>query len=78
MTSEGMRGDGFSRRRLLRVAMVGGGSATLAAILAACGEAQVVTKEVPVEIEVIKEVPVDRVVVQQVPVEVEVVRAVPI
>ena len=72
MPSEDTRGRGVSRRQLLRVAVLGSGSATLAAILAACGETQVVTKEVPVEIETIKEVPVDRVVVQEVPVEVEV------
>ena len=65
--------SGFSRRRVLRGAVVGvTGSAGLA-VLAACGETQVVTKEVPVETTVIKEVPVEKIVreteVREVPVE---------
>ncbi len=56
-----MRGS-MTRRRLLRA----GGGAMLGTAgvvaLAACGETQVVTKEIPIETTVIKEVPVDRIV----------------
>ena len=62
----------ISRRRLLRVGGVGLGAAG-ALTLAACGETQVVTKEVPVETIVVKEVPVETVVtkteIKEVPVE---------
>ena len=65
--------SGISRRRMLRGAVVGvTGSAGLA-VLAACGETQVVTKEVPIETTVIKEVPVEKIVreteIREVPVE---------
>ncbi len=73
-----------TRRHLLRAAVLGGGSATLAAILAACGEAEVVEKTVTVTVtevkEVIKEVPVETVVtkevIKEVPVETVVTREV--
>jgi len=63
-----------SRRRLLQGAAAGLFGAAGAAVLAACGETQVVTKEVIKEVqvetvvtkEVIKEVPVERVVTQEV------------
>ena len=58
-----------TRRRLLSA----GAGVAGAVALAACGETQIVTKEVPVETIVIKEVPVEKVVVQteikEVPVE---------
>jgi len=63
----------MTRRRLLRVGGSLGLGAAGAAVLAACGETQVVTKEVPVETTVIKEVPVEKIVreteVKEVPVE---------
>ena len=73
-----------TRRHLLRAAVLGGGSATLAAILAACGEAEVVEKTVTVTVtevkEVVKEVPVETVVtkevIKEVPVETVVTREV--
>ncbi|MBM3274741.1 MAG: extracellular solute-binding protein, partial [Candidatus Sericytochromatia bacterium] len=49
-----------TRRRILGLMAAGLGATTLAA----CGEAQVVTKEVPVEKTVVKEVPVEKVVTQ--------------
>ncbi len=55
-----------SRRKLLKA---GGGAAlgiSGAAILAACGETQVVTREVPVEKVVVQEVPVEKVVTREV------------
>ena len=71
---------GMTRRQLLRAAMLGGGSATLAAILAACGEAEVVEKTVTVTVtevkEVIREVPVETIVTKEVPVETVVVKEV--
>ena len=55
--------DKLSRRRLLRLAAVAGGTTTVGVLLAACGETQiverVVTREVPVEKIVEKEVPVE-------------------
>ncbi len=67
-----------SRRMMLRV----GGGAAGAIVLAACGETQIVTREVPVETTVIKEVPVERIVTQtqikEVPVEKVVVKEVPV
>ena len=70
-----------TRRTLIRSLGVGAVSASAAAVLAACGETQVVTvekvveKEVPVEKTVVKEVPVETVVtkevVKEVPVEVQ-------
>ena len=64
----------LSRRRMFRLAAAAGGTATVAMILGACGETEVVTKEVikevPVETvvtkEVIKEVAVEKVVTQEV------------
>ena len=53
-----------NRRRLLRLAAAGGGTAVGLAVLAGCGETQIVT-ETKIQ-EVIKEVPVDRVVTQEV------------
>ena len=61
----------ISRRRLLAAAVGAAGATTLAA----CGEGQIVTKEVPVEKIVVKEVPVEKLVtvektvVKEVPVE---------
>jgi ABC-type glycerol-3-phosphate transport system substrate-binding protein len=69
----------ISRRGAVRLMAVGAGSVTGLAVLAACGEAQVVTvekiitKEVPVEKIVVKEVPVDRVVTKVVTKEVPVI-----
>ena len=70
-----------TRRTLIRSLGVGAVGASTAALLAACGETQVVTvdrvveKEVPVEKTVVKEVPVETVVtkevVKEVPVEVQ-------
>ena len=60
-----------TRRKVIRALGVGSLGAS-AAILAACGETQVVTvekiveKEVPVEREVIKEVPVQQIVTKEV------------
>jgi len=53
---------GLSRRRLMRVSLIGGAGFTALAALAGCGGTQIVEKEV-VKI-VTKEVPVDRVVTQ--------------
>ena len=52
----------MTRRQVLKALGVGGLGAGGAALLAACGETQVVTKEVPVETIVVKEVPVETVV----------------
>ena len=52
----------ITRRRVL----IGASGAMSAIALAACGETQVVTKEVPVERVVVKEVPVETIVTQQV------------
>jgi len=57
----------LARRQLLTAAAAGAVGATGAVILAACGEAQVVTKEV--ERIVTKEVPVEKIVTKEVPVE---------
>ena len=58
-----------SRRSL--IAMLAGGTATI--LLAACGETQIVTREVPIETTVIKEVPVETIVtateIKEVPVD---------
>ena len=54
-----------TRRTLIRSLGVGAVSASAAAVLAACGETQVVTVEKVVE----KEVPVEKTVVKEVPVE---------
>ena len=63
----------ISRRHMLRGAAAGATGIAGLAALAACGETQVVTKEVPVETTVIKEVPVEKIVreteVREVPVE---------
>ena len=64
----------MTRRHLLRGAALGAFGAAGAAVLAACGETQVVTKEVIKEVqvetvvtkEVIKEVPVEKIVTQEV------------
>ena len=65
--------DKFSRRKALRALALAGGSGVTVAVLAGCGETQVVT-ETKIQ-EVIKEVPVDRVVTkivkEEVAVEVE-------
>ena len=52
----------ITRRRLLSA----GAGVAGAVALAACGETQIVTKEVPIETTVIKEVPVDKIVTQTV------------
>ena len=52
----------ISRRHMLRGAAAGAAGLAGVAALAACGETQVVTKEVPVETTVIKEVPVEKIV----------------
>ncbi len=63
----------ISRRHMLRGAAAGATGLAGVAALAACGETQIVTKEVPVETTVIKEVPVEKIVreteVREVPVE---------
>ena len=63
----------MSRRSLLQAGFLIGGATATAAILAACGEPQVVekivTQEIVVTKEVIKEVEVERVVTQEVQVE---------
>ncbi|MYD94529.1 MAG: hypothetical protein F4Y02_12740, partial [Chloroflexi bacterium] len=65
--------SGMTRRRLLRAGGGMGLGAAGIAVLAACGETQVVTKEVPVEKVVVKEVPVEKIVrqteIKEVPVE---------
>ena len=74
----------MTRRHLLRGAALGAFGAAGAAVLAACGETQVVTKEVIKEVqvetvvtkEVIKEVPVEKIVTQEVIKEVPVERVV--
>ena len=74
----------MTRRHLLRGAALGAFGAAGAAVLAACGETQVVTKEVIKEVqvetvvtkEVIKEVPVEKIVTQEVIKEVPVERLV--
>ncbi|MCY3748865.1 MAG: ABC transporter substrate-binding protein [Chloroflexi bacterium] len=62
-----------SRRAVIRTGLAGLAGGVGAAALAACGETQVVTKEVPVEKTVVKEVPVEKIVreteVKEVPVE---------
>ena len=72
----------MTRRGLLRASGVGALGGAGAVVLAACGETQVVTKEVPVETTVIKEVPVERIVTQtqikEVPVERIVIKEVPV
>jgi len=55
---------GLTRRQAMRLFAATGATAGAAAVLAACGETQVVTKEVPVEKTVVKEVPVEKVVTQ--------------
>lgn len=63
----------ISRRHMMRGAAAGAAGVAGLAALAACGETQVVTKEVPVETTVIKEVPVEKIVreteIREVPVE---------
>ncbi len=63
----------MTRRRLLRAGSGLGLGAAGAAVLAACGETKIVTKEVPVETTIIKEVPVETIVtktqIKEVPVE---------
>ena len=54
----------LSRRSILRAGGAAAAGAAGVAILAACGETQVVTKEVPVEKTIIKEVPVEKIVTQ--------------
>ena len=54
-----------SRRHLLRLIGVGAVGVAGVPVLMACGDTQVVTKEVPIETTVIKEVPVERVVIQE-------------
>ena len=65
--------NALSRRELLRILAAGSIGASGAITLAACGETQVVTREVPVETVVVKEVPVETVVtkteIKEVPVE---------
>ena len=62
-----------TRRRMLRASAAASLGLGGAVVLAACGETQVVTKEVPVERLVVKEVPVETVVtkteIKEVPVE---------
>ena len=57
--------DKLSRRRLLRLAAVAGGTTTVGVLLAACGETQIVERVVT------REVPVERIIEKEVPVEVE-------
>ena len=74
----------ITRRALIRSLGVGAVSASAAAMLAACGEAQVVTvekiveKEVPVERVVEKEVPIQQIVTKEVVKEVPVEKQVPV
>ncbi|MBM4437026.1 MAG: carbohydrate ABC transporter substrate-binding protein [Actinobacteria bacterium] len=56
----------LTRRVLLRGVGAVSTTAAAAVVLAACGEAKVVTKEVPVEKVVVKEVPVEKVVTKEV------------
>ncbi len=58
--------NGVSRRALVRMAGTGALGAAGVALWAACGDTQVVTKEVPVERVVVKEVPAEKIVTQQV------------
>ncbi len=64
---------GLTRRRLIRTMGASMLGASSVAILAACGEVQTVTEQVPVEKIVVKEVPVERIVektvVKEVPVD---------
>ena len=68
-----MKTPSVSRRLVLRTGLAGLAGGVGAAALAACGETQVVTKEVPVQTTVIKEVPVEKIVreteIREVPVE---------
>ena len=65
--------NALSRRELLRMLAAGSTGVAGAIALAACGETQVVTKEVPVQTTVVKEVPVETIVtrtqIKEVPVE---------
>ncbi len=67
------RFKGLSRRRFINAAVAGGVGLTGVAVLAGCGETQIVT-ETKIQ-EVVKEVPVERVVTkivkEEVPIEVE-------
>ena len=54
----------MTRRKVLRASGAAALGLTGALALAACGETQIVTKEVPVEKIIIKEVPVERIVTQ--------------
>lgn len=67
----------FTRRRLLRFGAAGAAGATAAAVLAACGESQVVTVEKVVTQTEIKEVPVEKIVTHTVVKEVVVDKVVP-
>ena len=59
-----------SRRTVLRAAGIGGGTAAVAGLLAACSKTQIVerivTRDVPVERIMTKEVPVERVVTRDI------------
>ena len=62
MTQEEKKGKGLTRRKVLRASLLGGSGVVGLAVLAGCGETQIVEREV-VKV-VTKEVPVEKIVTQ--------------